>query len=171
MSDKAFRLSLSFLSIFSALVLTIGILFSFFTVKKPIQNYPTEDTTQTEETEIKADLINTATPETFDSLLGTVTALKNRYPDIIKIYTAGYSESGREILMYTLGNGEKKALVTGAIHAREHISTKYLLKVTEDYCNAFHSATGYYGSYDIYNLLNGNSREYPKSIPFQPDVL
>ncbi len=56
--------------------------------------------------------------------------------------------------MYTLGNGEKKALITGAIHAREHITTKYLLKVTEDYCNAYYSATGYYGSYDIYNLLN-----------------
>ena len=154
MSDKAFRISLSFLSIFSALILTIGILFSFFTSnenKKQLTSI--EATTQNEETKNQMPIVNTTYPESFDSLLGTITALKNRYPDMIKIYTAGYSESGREILMYTLGNGNKKALITGAIHAREHISTKYLLKVTEDYCNAYYSATGYYGNYDIYNLL------------------
>lgn len=154
MSDKAFRLSLSFLSIFSALVLTIGILFSFFTTNKPPQTPATENNTPIEQTQAQTTIVNTTSPETFDSLLGTVTALKNSYPDLVKIYTAGYSESGREILMYTLGNGEKKALITGAIHAREHITTKYLLKVTEDYCNAFYSLTGYYGNYDIYNLLN-----------------
>lgn len=137
------------------MVLTIGILFSFFTLNnKKTAETQNENTIQVETTEMQSPVVNTKFPESFDSLLGTVTALKNRYPDLIKIYTAGYSESGREILMYTLGNGEKKALITGAIHAREHITTKYLLKVTEDYCNAFYSATGYYGSYDIYNLLN-----------------
>ena len=118
------------------------------------QNPHTEKTTQVEETGNKIPVVKTATPETFDSLLGTVTAIKNRYPDIIKVYTTGYSEGGKEILMYTLGNGNKKALITGAIHAREHITTKYILKVTEDYCNAYSGTTGHYGNYDIYNLLN-----------------
>lgn len=154
MSDKAFRLSLSFLSIFTALVLTTGILFSFFTANKPTKNPSAEVGIQVEEATVKPSIVNTANPETFDSLLGTVTALRNRYSDLIKIYTAGYSEGSREIIMYTLGNGEKKALITGAIHAREHITTKYLLKVTEDYCNAYYSATGYYGGFNIYNLLN-----------------
>ena len=155
MSDKAFRFSLSFLSIFSAFVLTAGALLNIFTAINNKKHHPTiESTTQIEGTEDKMSLVNTASPESFDSLLGTVTALKNQFPDLIKLYTAGYSESGREIIMYTLGNGEKKALITGAIHAREHITTKYLLKVTEDYCNAFYSATGYYGNYNIYNLLN-----------------
>lgn len=154
MSDKAFRLSLSFLSIFSAIVLTVGILYLFFTSNKPTQSTPTQSIVQPEETENKAPIVNTSSPETFDSLLGTVTSLKNRFPDLLKIYTAGYSEDGREILMYTLGTGDKKALVTGAIHAREHITTKYLLKTTEDYCDAYYSTTGYYGDYDIYSLLN-----------------
>ena len=155
LSDKAFRNSLSFLSIFSALVLTIGILNSFFNFNnKTTAEAPNEDVFQVEAIGNQPSVVDTSSPESFDSLLGTVTALKNRYPDLIKIYTSGYSESGREILMYTLGNGEKTALITGAIHAREHITTKYLLKVTEDYCNAFYSATGYYGGYDIYNLLN-----------------
>lgn len=155
LSDKVFRISLSCLSIFSALVITIGVLFSFFTAnnKEPAE-IESETTIQIETTENQPPIVDTTFPESFDTLLGTITALKNRYPDLIKIYTAGYSEGGREILMYTLGNGEKKALITGAIHAREHITTKYLLKVTEDYCNAFYSTIGYYGSYDIHNLLN-----------------
>lgn len=137
------------------MILTIGILFSFFTKSNSSpQNAVIEETSQIEAIKALSPIVDTSYPETFDSLLGTVTALKNRYPDLIKLYTAGYSESGREILMYTLGTGEKKALITGAIHAREHITTKYLLKITEDYCNAYYSATGYYGSYDIYNLLS-----------------
>lgn len=155
LSDKAFRNSLAFLLVFSGLVLTIGILLSFFgTNNKNNMGKPDENIVQEEVASIQVPIVSTANPESFDSLLGTVTALKNRYPNLIKIYTAGYSEGGREILMYTLGNGEKKALITGAIHAREHITTKYLLKATEDYCNAFYSASGYYGNYDIYKLLN-----------------
>lgn len=155
MSDKAFSISLSFLSIFSAIVLTIAILVSFFPKATQTSTSPaTESTIQAEEIQPISDIVDTSKPESFDSLLGTVSSLKNKFPDIIKIYTAGYSEGGREILMYTLGNGSKKALITGAIHAREHITTKYILKVTEDYCNAYYSATGYYGAYDIYNLLN-----------------
>lgn len=155
MSDKEFRLSLSFLSIFSAFVLTMGIVLNIFTAVNNKKHQPfIECITETEEPKNTMDIVNTTSPESFDSLLETVTALKNQFPDLIKIYTAGYSEGGREIIMYTLGNGEKKALITGAIHAREHITTKYLLKVTEDYCNAFYSATGYYGNYDIYNLLD-----------------
>ena len=138
MSDKNFRLSLSILSILSALVLTVGILFSFFSsTNLPQQTTPVDNNVYIEDPQPLTPIVNTSTPETFDSLLGTVTTLKNRFPDMIKIFTAGYSEGGREIMMYTLGNGNKKALVTGAIHAREHITTKYLLKVTEDYCNTY----------------------------------
>ena len=155
LSDKTFRLSLSFLSIFSAFILTVGILLSVFTaINEKKYQLAFESITENEENKNTINLVNTSSPESFDSLLETVTALKNNFPDLIKIYTAGYSEGGREIIMYTLGKGEKKALITGAIHAREHITTKYLLKVTEDYCNAFYSATGYYGNYDIHNLLN-----------------
>jgi len=154
-SDKAYRLSLSFLSVFSAIVLTVGILLSVFTYQKSAKNEcDIQVNISLQENENKSPIVNTTYPESFDDLLGTVTALKNRYPDLLKIYTAGYSESGRELLMYTLGNGEKKALIIGGIHAREHITTKYLLKVTEDYCEAYGGPTGYYGNYDIYNLLN-----------------
>lgn len=158
MSDKAFRLSLSFLSIFSALVLTAGILLTDIIipkVQKPETDIQVDASvdTETEETENPLPLINTSSPESFDSLLGEITSLKNRYPDLLKIYTAGYSEAGRELMMYTLGNGAKKALIIGGIHAREHITTKYLLKVTEDYCKAAQSPIGYFRNYDMYNLL------------------
>ncbi len=155
MTDRAFRLSLAFLSLFAALVLTVGILLSFPITAKPQNNQnnvPVNNLIETEEN--FTPIVNTSSPSDFDNILETIISLKNRYPDLLKIYTAGYSEAEREIIMYTLGNGNKKALITGAIHAREHITTKYLLKVTEDYCEAYKSPTGYYGDYDIYNLLN-----------------
>ncbi len=154
MSDKAFRLSLSFLSLFSALVLTVGILLSVFTAQNGVNSKNDIQVNATlQDIGNNTQIVNTTSPESFDDLLGTVSLLKSHYPDLLKIYTAGYSESGRELLMYTLGNGEKKALIVGGIHAREHITTKYLLKVTEDYCEAATSPTGYYGNYDMYNLL------------------
>ncbi len=154
MSEKAYRLSLSFLAIFSALVLTLGILLPYLTSKNNKTETQFQEPTQIEVPENQMPIVDTSSPESFDSLLGTITKLKNNYPNLIKIYTAGYSEGGRELMLYTLGTGEKKALITGAIHAREHITTKYILKVTEDYCNAYQSPSGYYGSYDIYSLLN-----------------
>ena len=154
LKDSSFKASIAFLLIFSVIVLTIGIIVSFFSTNNKNTEKPEESIIKEEAINIKAPIVNTTNPENFDSLLSTITALKNSYPDLIKVYTAGYSEGGREIMMYTLGNGQKKALITGAIHAREHITTKYLLKVTEAYCNSFYSATGYYGDYDIYNLLN-----------------
>lgn len=156
MSDKAFRLSLSFLSIFSAIVLTVGILLCALPPKAQVsQPQPdTQASVSVNNDEAVMNIVDTTAPESFDTILNTVTLLKNKFPDLIKIYTIGYAESGKEIFMYTLGNGNKKALISSAIHAREHITTKYILKVTEDYCNAYQSATGYFGSYDIYNLLN-----------------
>ncbi len=155
MSEHVFKVSLSFLFIFSAIVLTVGIFLSFFPTRKTLNvENDVQVNTITQNPEIKSSVVDTYSPEGFDDMLGTVSLLKSNYPELLKIHTAGYSESGRELLMYTLGNGSKKALIIGAIHAREHITTKYLLKVTEDYCNAYYSATGYYGNYNIYNLLN-----------------
>lgn len=154
LSDRAYKLSITLLSVFAAVVLIVGCVLSIFTSLKPKESEKKVDAgVLSEETETLPSIVDTSEPESFDSLIETISALKNRYPDLLKIYTAGYSESGRELLMYTLGSGEKKALIVGGIHAREHITTKYLLKVTQDYLQAAKSPTGYYGNYDIYNLL------------------
>lgn len=155
LTDKAYKLSLAALSCFSAFVLLFGCVSCVFTALKSRKNGDAEAVSSyISDTAYGGEkIVSDTSPETFDSLIETLGELKYRYPDDIKIFTAGYSENGREILMYTLGSGEKKALIVGGVHAREHISTKYLLKVTEDYCAAAHSATGCYGEYNINSIF------------------
>lgn len=155
MSEKAYNAALSVTACFAVLVFLCGCFSCVFYALQTSSAY--SQTAEAAKTECVAEyeetIVDTTSPETFESLTDTVTRLKYRYPNYLRLYTAGYSEGGRELLMYTLGNGAKKALIVGGIHAREHITVKYLLKVTEDYCIAATSG-GFYGDYDIYGLLN-----------------
>ena len=100
------------------------------------------------------DIIKTDGAESFSSLIENLGALKYNYPELLKLYTAGYSEAGRELLTVTLGNGPKKALLLGAVHAREHITTKYLLCCIETYCKAYYSPDGFFENYNVKDLLD-----------------
>ena len=151
MTDNKYNKSIIAISVFAAVVLVIGCLLSVFTStpeeeqKEPVQNTPVFQFTSA---------IDTSTPESYDSLMTNMLTLRNEYPNSLKLFTAGYSESGKEILMFTMGNGEKKALVVGGIHAREHITTKYLLRVIEDYCFQNEKGTGNFGNFNIKELLS-----------------
>ena len=151
MTDNKYNKSIIAISVFAAVVLVIGCLLSVFTStpeeeqKEPVQNTPVFQFTSA---------IDTSTPESYDSLMTNMLTLRNKYPNSLKLFTAGYSESGKEILMFTMGNGEKKALVVGGIHAREHITTKYLLRVIEDYCFQNEKGTGNFGNFNIKDLLS-----------------
>ncbi len=98
-------------------------------------------------------VINTTYAESYASINSTLTQLAALYPDKINITTLGKSEAGNNIPMITLGKGDKKALVIGAIHAREHITTKYLLRCIEDYCFASTTQSGKLGKFNVRNLL------------------
>ena len=151
MTDNKYNKSIITISVLAAVVLVIGCLLSVFTStpeeeqKEPVQNTPVFQFTSA---------IDTSTPESYDSLMTNMLTLRNEYPNSLKLFTAGYSESGKEILMLTMGNGENKALVVGGIHAREHITTKYLLRVIEDYCFQNEKGTGNFGNFNIKDLLS-----------------
>ncbi len=113
---------------------------------------PVSDTSAPQNTSVS--LIDTSYAESYSSLMGKTSELSAKYESILKLSNAGYSGGGRQMKMFKLGNGSKKALVVGAIHAREHLTTKYLLKVTEDYCNAYFSESGKYNGYNIKELLS-----------------
>lgn len=98
-------------------------------------------------------IIDTTSPESYASLITAMVDLRNEYPDSLRFFTAGYSEGGREIPMLTMGSGSKKALMIGGIHAREHITTKYLLRVIEDYCHASEKGDGYIELFNIKELF------------------
>lgn len=151
MSDSSYKISITLISLFSAFVLIIGCVFSFMpTTSIQPESIPVQQVV----TQAFNPIIDTSYPESYDSLIGSMIKLRNEYPNTLKIFTAGYSEQGREMLMFTMGKGEKKVLITGAIHAREHITTKYVLRCVEDYCYIAEKGSGFLEEYNIKELLN-----------------
>lgn len=154
MNNNTYKTSIVVLSLSAIIVLIIGIILSVVSTTKPSveEALPSQEVSFDKTNEVVY-LINTTEAESYISLAKNMDKLKLRFPTLLTVYSAGKTEAGREQLMFTLGNGEKKALIVGAIHAREHITTKYLLKVVEDYCIAY-TTTGFHGEYNIKNLLD-----------------
>lgn len=154
MSQSTYKTAITFLSIFSVVVLIFGICLSIVPAlsKNTEAPQPSQEVNLNKTDEI-TQTIFTSEAESYRSLAMNMDKLKLQFSELLTLSSAGKSEAGREQLMFTLGKGEKKALIVGAIHAREHITTKYLLKVIEDYCTAY-ATTGFYGDYDIKKLLD-----------------
>ena len=82
-----------------------------------------------------------------------VALLEETYPEIISTEIAGYSVKGSPIPLVKLGKGEKKALVTAGIHAREYLTVAFTMRCIEEYAEAYFSKSGKYGNYDMREIL------------------
>lgn len=76
-----------------------------------------------------------------------------RYPDLISISSAGQSVEGRDLLLIKLGTGDRKMFLCGAHHAREYISSSFLMKMAETYAD-YASRAAKFGNYDVRDLLS-----------------
>jgi predicted deacylase len=90
---------------------------------------------------------------TWDQMMDEAKKLAERYPDIISLSSIGQSVEGRDLLLIKLGKGEKKILLCGTHHAREYISSSYLMRMTEAYARAWESKSAY-GNYDVAAILD-----------------
>lgn len=87
-------------------------------------------------------------------LLEDIDKAASLYPKLISVSTVGNSVNGRAIKLIKVGKGDKKALILGAIHAREIITSKYLMLCIFEYCEAYNSKSGKFGSYNAKKLLD-----------------
>ncbi len=53
--------------------------------------------------------------------------LAKMYPEIVRVGSIGSSVEGRDLVLIEFGKGDKKIFVCGTHHAREYISTTYLM--------------------------------------------
>ncbi len=97
--------------------------------------------------------VNPQYPFTFIRTRYAVRCLQKKYPQIIKMIRGGCSEQGRDIFLLRFGKGEKKVLVTAAIHGREYVTTGFLLKILELYAEYFCENT-FMECVSIRNLLD-----------------
>ena len=79
-------------------------------------------------------------------------ALEEAYGDILELDSAGLSVEGRELLLIRLGKGDKKIFLCGTHHAREYITSSYIMKMTEEYAKSYTAGSKFAG-YDVKALL------------------
>lgn len=97
-------------------------------------------------------IVNPYVRYSWDQMMSEAEKLEEMYPDLISLSSAGKSVEGRELLLVKLGTGGKKIFMCGAHHAREYISSSYLMKMIEAYAD--YSVKGEnYGNYDVKTLL------------------
>ena len=90
---------------------------------------------------------------TYERMQADLLALQAKYPNTVKLASAGKSENGKELYVLTLGDtqSKKRVLVQASIHAREHMTTLLVMAQTE-YMLAKGLPTGV--CFDVFPMLN-----------------
>ena len=99
-----------------------------------------------------ADIVNPNQTYSYEQMTADAQKLAAQYPDLIQIGSIGQSVEGRELLLIKLGTGPKKLLLLGAHHAREYITSTFLMETADEYAQAA-ATEGTYGDYDLSALL------------------
>lgn len=103
---------------------------------------------------ISAQIFDYMTSPTSKDVLDAVGYLAEFYPDLISTEKIGTSVKGKDIMLLKLGKGSKKACVVAGLHAKEDIAVVFTMRCIEEYAEAYCSATGKYGSYNLRKMLN-----------------
>lgn len=76
-------------------------------------------------------IVNPYVPYTYTQMIADAEKLSTIFPKYIKTSVAGKSVEGRDITTIELGNGPKNIFICGSTHAREYISTTYIMNFIE----------------------------------------
>ena len=97
-------------------------------------------------------IVNPYVAYTWDQMMEEAAALEEAYGDILELDSAGLSVEGRDLLLIRLGKGDKKIFLCGTHHAREYITSSYLMKMTEEYARSYTESSKFAG-YNVRALL------------------
>ncbi len=89
----------------------------------------------------------------YEQMLSDTDKLKALYPDLIASEIIGKSVEDRDILLIKFGKGDNKIMFAGSHHAREYITTTFLMETIDEYARAYVSS-GTYGGFDVRSLLD-----------------
>ena len=98
-------------------------------------------------------IVNPYVPYTFEQMKDESIKLAELYPEIITLGSIGNSVEGRELTLIQLGKGDLKIILCGSHHAREYITSSYLMKMTEEYSRAYINS-GLFGKYNVREILD-----------------
>ena len=90
---------------------------------------------------------------TSDSCNHDILALGQVYPDAVSVECIGQSTAGKDMYVLWLGNGPTEILLTASTHARENVTTNYVMRQAEALAKAYTEEKTYDG-YDVVQLLH-----------------
>ncbi len=89
---------------------------------------------------------------THSQMMRDLAVLKNAYPELIRYDTAGFSVEGRALPLIEVGTGERQVFFCAAHHARDYITSAYLMYTVNAYAKAA-AEGGKIGRHKIGDLL------------------
>ena len=98
-------------------------------------------------------VINPYLEYSYETMMKNAQELQHMYPELIRTSTIGKSVEGRELLLIEFGRGPKRVFVCGTHHAREYISTTYLMYAIDRYAYAYRTNT-MWGNYNANTILD-----------------
>lgn len=156
MKKKMFRNIIRLIIISAILLLTGCAGFSPSDSESPTPFAPTPSITAMETPQTSDNLSDIVDPNhtySYEQMIADAKALTAQYPELISTDVIGYSVEDREMLLIRLGRGEKKVVLAGAHHAREYITSTFLMETVDEYAQAYYGP-GNFGGYDVRTLLN-----------------
>ncbi|MDO5389644.1 MAG: M14 family zinc carboxypeptidase [Eubacteriales bacterium] len=94
---------------------------------------------------------------TYERISEEMEALVQQFGEILSSKVIGYSHDDREIRMLKLGLGEEVLFCTAGVHGRETINPIILLKMIEEYANAYTERKLLADRYDVWQILQNYS--------------
>jgi len=98
-------------------------------------------------------IVKTSGAYSYEQMVKDIKALEKQYPELIQTGLIGQSVEGRELPLIKLGTGGKNIFLCGAHHAREYITSTYLMKMADEYAYAYANGGDFDGR-DIKSLVD-----------------
>ena len=98
-------------------------------------------------------VVNPYVTYSYEQMNADVNLLQKMYPDLISAYSIGKTTEGRDITAFTLGKGDRKIILCGAMHAREYVAAVFLMYMADNYALAYVN-DGTSDGYSVRNALD-----------------
>ena len=92
----------------------------------------------------------------YEKMLVDIDELMRAYPGMILKSSIGKTPEGRDIILLRVGTGEKKILMSAAMHAREYIAATHAMKSLDEMLFA-HANNASIDGYDVKTLLKNTT--------------
>lgn len=89
----------------------------------------------------------------YEEILQSMKSIAQRYQDFVVCRIIGESHDERTIPMLVIGTGPQVLICSAGLHGRESANPTLLLRVAEEYCEAYEQGTSINDNYDVRSLL------------------